>query len=749
MTNWIRDLLGQRLHRDGTELLPTKKDWNFVGGLNASYNSATDRVDITLADGGKDWQESCRVATTVNLVATRTGNTLTATGNGNINTLGGIDTINTIALNDRVLVKNQAIGADNGIFIFTDLGTVGTPWVQERDILADETGEITPGMRTVIEEGAASQHFVYQCTNTGTVTMNATALTFATAGSLLALVTQITSGAVNATGATANAILQAGAPTVGGAWETALKLGTTPATAGDIRGHDTVTFTKWGTGPVVVPIIEGHTNDDVSFGLGTAAGANPPNINVGANSGILSYINGNVRMVQADAYLELGQASVRFEESVASPAITHRDDATPGVSGDLMTWEAQGVTDPAGAATSGDSLIRGGRGTVHGGNLDGNVAVHEQCGNYQSGEEVVFISDAVTAPVAAAAAGAFLWSEGALLHAYHYATPATGYARFGLVAGSGVGVSAASQGHIRLQDDGAIIGRRSNDAGDRSMLWILTDNVYFGGQFGTATRPADIIIDAQTDVLLQVASNNILSVSASVIEFGLPTARFDVAVVSPSLGQELDPAAGVTGDDLTAEAQGVSDPAGNADAGDFGITGGKGTVHANNLDGNVWVHTAPGGPGWNAMEMGVFVGDCVTPPAGNPAAGGFLFSNFEGVTGLLGWHSPDGATSTVGPAIYRKRTVVNFGMTPYAVATTDYLLGVTTAGGALQINLPAAAGMTDRHLFIKDEGGVAGGAAITIDANGGEFIDGQLTAILNANYASIHLYCDGVGWFIY
>ena len=60
-----------------------------------------------------------KVATAAALAATRSGNVLTANAGGVLPSIDGL----TLALNDSVLVKNQAVAVDNGIYTVTDLGT--------------------------------------------------------------------------------------------------------------------------------------------------------------------------------------------------------------------------------------------------------------------------------------------------------------------------------------------------------------------------------------------------------------------------------------------------------------------------------------------------------------------------------------------------------------------------------------------------------------------------------------------------
>lgn len=67
------------------------------------------------------------------------GATLTANANGQFPAQDGIS----IALNDRVLIKNQASGLQNGIYVLTTVGTAGTPWILTRALDFDTTAEMT------------------------------------------------------------------------------------------------------------------------------------------------------------------------------------------------------------------------------------------------------------------------------------------------------------------------------------------------------------------------------------------------------------------------------------------------------------------------------------------------------------------------------------------------------------------------------------------------------------------------------
>ncbi|WP_442881802.1 gp53-like domain-containing protein, partial [Devosia sp.] len=102
-----------------------------------------------------DHKNSVRVATTAAIV------------------LSGTQTIDGIALvaGDRVLVKNQAAGAANGIYV------VATgAWSRAAD--ADASIEVTPGMLVPVEQGTTNADSVWQLATDGAIVLGTTALTF-------------------------------------------------------------------------------------------------------------------------------------------------------------------------------------------------------------------------------------------------------------------------------------------------------------------------------------------------------------------------------------------------------------------------------------------------------------------------------------------------------------------------------------------------------------------------------------------
>jgi hypothetical protein len=149
-----------------------------VSGTPTSANAVPNKSYVdSVAAGLADVKNSCRVATTGSLLATRASNVVTADANGSINT-AGIDGVTTLALNDRVLLKNQQNPIDNGIYTITDLGSGGTPWVLTRATDADSSSEVTPGMFTFIEEGTQNGDTGWLLTSDAPIVLNTDDLVF-------------------------------------------------------------------------------------------------------------------------------------------------------------------------------------------------------------------------------------------------------------------------------------------------------------------------------------------------------------------------------------------------------------------------------------------------------------------------------------------------------------------------------------------------------------------------------------------
>lgn len=120
------------------------------------------------AGAANDYKASVRAATV--------GANITLAG-GAPSTLDGV----TLVANDRILVKDQTTGSQNGIYVVTTLGTgANGTWSRATD--ADQAGELTSGAIVAVEEGTTNADSQWMLTTDGTITIGTTALTFTRKG---------------------------------------------------------------------------------------------------------------------------------------------------------------------------------------------------------------------------------------------------------------------------------------------------------------------------------------------------------------------------------------------------------------------------------------------------------------------------------------------------------------------------------------------------------------------------------------
>jgi len=145
----------------GTPTAPTA-----AAGTNTTQIATTAFVNTAVdnARQGIDAKESVRVATTANIT--------NLTG-GAPNSVDGI----TLAANDRVLVKNQTTGSQNGIYIVQTLGTGSNgTWVRASD--ADTSAKVTSGMFTFVEQGTTNADSGWLLQTANPITLGTTSLSF-------------------------------------------------------------------------------------------------------------------------------------------------------------------------------------------------------------------------------------------------------------------------------------------------------------------------------------------------------------------------------------------------------------------------------------------------------------------------------------------------------------------------------------------------------------------------------------------
>lgn len=109
---------------------------------------------LNSAINGFDWKDSVRVATT-----------------GNI-TLSGEQTLDGVTTStDRILVKNQSLPEENGIYV-----SAAGAWSRSED--ANTDAEVTSGLTVAVEEGATQADYTYQLTTNNPITLGTTGLVF-------------------------------------------------------------------------------------------------------------------------------------------------------------------------------------------------------------------------------------------------------------------------------------------------------------------------------------------------------------------------------------------------------------------------------------------------------------------------------------------------------------------------------------------------------------------------------------------
>lgn len=133
--------------------LNSRKIINLADPINAQDAATKAYVDATRL--GLDFKESVRVATTANI------------------TLSGAQTIDGISLvaGDRVLVKNQTTGSQNGIY-----NVAAAAWTRSTD--ANANSEVTPGMFVFVEQGTTNADSGWVLSTDGAITLDTTALSF-------------------------------------------------------------------------------------------------------------------------------------------------------------------------------------------------------------------------------------------------------------------------------------------------------------------------------------------------------------------------------------------------------------------------------------------------------------------------------------------------------------------------------------------------------------------------------------------
>lgn len=140
---------------------------------NDNYAATKGYVDAVAS--GLDIRGSCRLATATPLPTnTRSANVITASSLGAL-TVDGVS----VVAGDRILVKDEATAANNGIYTVTNPGVASVAafvLTRATDFDATPAAEVTSGAFTFIEEGAVNSDTGWVLTTNNPITLNSTGL---------------------------------------------------------------------------------------------------------------------------------------------------------------------------------------------------------------------------------------------------------------------------------------------------------------------------------------------------------------------------------------------------------------------------------------------------------------------------------------------------------------------------------------------------------------------------------------------
>jgi len=158
-----------------------------TGTISTAPTTGTDIVNKDYADAiasGINFHQSCRLATTTALAANTYNNgasgvgaTLTANANGALSVDGVA-----VATSNRILVKNEATQANNGVYTVTQTGSAGAPYILTRATDFDTAGvgvdQIDAGDFFLITAGATLANTSWVQQTPLPITVGTTAIVF-------------------------------------------------------------------------------------------------------------------------------------------------------------------------------------------------------------------------------------------------------------------------------------------------------------------------------------------------------------------------------------------------------------------------------------------------------------------------------------------------------------------------------------------------------------------------------------------
>jgi hypothetical protein len=365
------------------------------GQVNSAPVNATDIANKTYVDNlvtGLSVKNSMQEATaaalptnTYNNGASGVGATLTAAAIG-VLTVDGV----AVALNDRILVKNEIAGVNNGIYICTTVGTASVAYVLTRSTDSNIGTEIW-GAFAFVERGTVNANTGWANNNPAAVTLGTTVITYAqfsgagsyTAGTGLTLAgtqfsvanTSVTAASYTLSNVTVNAqgqLTAASSTATTGAGS--VVLATSPTLVTPVIGAATgisLSVTGQLTSSIVTgtaPLVVASTTQVANLNAATAGNASTVTTNANMTGPITSIGNGTAIASQTGTgtTFVMSASPVLVTPNIGTPSAGVLTNATglplaTGVTGTLAP--ANGGTGVVGVPTNGQIPI--GNGTVY------------------------------------------------------------------------------------------------------------------------------------------------------------------------------------------------------------------------------------------------------------------------------------------------------------------------------------------------------------------------------------------------
>lgn len=156
-------------------------------GANSNTVAPSQSAVVAYVQGlinSRAWKTPARAGTVASLQtntyangATGNGATLTATAAGALLAQDGV----TLVVGDSLLVKNEAAGQNNGLYVVTQVGGASTPYVLTRRVDNDADGKIL-NATCAVSEGLTLSDQIWQCTTNAPIVTGTTALVWAVTG---------------------------------------------------------------------------------------------------------------------------------------------------------------------------------------------------------------------------------------------------------------------------------------------------------------------------------------------------------------------------------------------------------------------------------------------------------------------------------------------------------------------------------------------------------------------------------------